>query len=218
MRFFFLFFFTFLYAKEILVAASANTSYVLPQIVKSFEKKYHQKVKVVFSSSGKLSALIMHKAPFSIFLSADMKYPMKIYKLNLSLTKPKVYARGGIVLFSRKDISLLDAKKIATANPRVAPYGKAAVEAFKSMNIYDKIKNKLVFAPTVSSVALYVDRGVDIGVIAKSMQVNGIKKDLKGYNPIKQGVVLLKEDAREFYDFLFSKEARDIFRRYGYLE
>ena len=115
----------------------------------------------------------MHKAPFSIFLSADMKYPMKIYKLNLSLTKPKVYARGGIVLFSKKDISLLDAKKIAIANPRVAPYGKAAVEAFKSMNIYDKIKNKLVFAPTVSSVALYVDRGVDIGVIAKSMQVNG---------------------------------------------
>jgi molybdate transport system substrate-binding protein len=217
MRFFLLFLSSFLFAKEILVAAAANTSFVMPKIISSFESKYHQKVKLILSSSGKLTAQILKKAPYAVFLSADMKYPLKIYKLNRSLTKPRVYAKGAIVWYYLKEFN---PKVVAIASPRVAPYGKRALEYLRKSKIIDKVK--LVYAPTISAVAMYVDnKGVDSGIIAKSMmfKLKGSFKEIdsKYYTPIDQGVVLLREEGREFYNFLFSKEAKEIFKKYGYI-
>ena len=221
MKFLLLFFSTFLFAKEIYVAAAANTAFVMPKIIKAFEKKYHQKVKLILSSSGKLTAQILRKAPYDLFLSADMKYPQKIYKLHYSLTPPKVYAKGKIIVFSKKRIASLkelENKEVAIASPRVAPYGKAAIEAFKNANVTPKF----VYAPTVSGVGAYVQNGVFAGVVAKSMEdrLKGFFYEIptKLYHPIKQGAVLLRKDGKEFFDFLFSKEAKKIFKEAGYIE
>ncbi len=233
---FFLIISSFVYAKTIYIAASSNISYVMNDLIKEFKKKNKNiDVKISYASSGKLTAQIMHNAPYDIFLSANMKYPIFLYNHKKTLTKPKVYAKGLIGLFSIKDKnlslnSLLKANSIAIANPKFAPYGKAAVEMMKNAKIYDKVKNKLIYSETITGVIPYVMNFADVGIVAKSSiyskKIKNIGKfyykdiNTSLYSPIKQGVVLLKNnnEAREFYNFLFSKEAKKIFKRYGYLE
>ncbi len=228
-------FFGFLNAK-ILVASSANVTYAMPAIIKAFHKKYSGiEVKYVMASSGKLTAQIVHGAPYDVFMSANMKYPKFLYAHGLAVTKPVVYAKGAIALFSvkHKNLSLnrlTQMSSIAIANPKTAPYGRAAVEAFKKAGIYDKIKNRLVYAETVSAVLPYTVNSCDVGVVAKSLLFSPKLKNIgrfysadvpqKFYTPINQGIVLLKKniEAEKFYKFILSKTAKKIFAQYGYSE
>jgi molybdate transport system substrate-binding protein len=231
----FLFLIKSLFAAEIFLAASSNVSYALNDLIKEFKKQNPNiTIKTILASSGKLTAQIMHSAPYDLFLSANMKYPEILYKKGFAITKPKVYAKGAIALFSVKykpNLNLLlNVSQIAIANPKFAPYGAAAIEVFKNRGIYDKIKSKLIYSETVSGVIPYVLHSADVGIVAKSIlyspQIKQIGKffykdiDKSLYTPIKQGVVLLKnnEYARKFYNFLFSKKAKEIFKKYGYIE
>ncbi len=228
-------------ASVIKVAVAANVSYAMPKLIKAFHKKYPKiKVQVLLGSSGKLTAQIKEGAPFELFLSANMKYPDYLYKRGIATTKPIVYARGGLALLSShkrdfsKGIMLLKEKyidKIAIANPKTAPYGKAAVEALEKVGLYKKIKHKLVYAQSVSQAVVYSIIAADIGFVAKSslyskkMQkykkgINWIEVNQKLYIPIKQGIVLLKnptKEAKKFYNFILSKTAKKIFKDFGYM-
>ena len=223
----------YIFASTIYVASAANLTYVMPEIIKKFNSIYPNiKVNLILSSSGKLTAQILRGAPYDIFLSANMKYPFKIYKASLSKTKPKIYAKGSICIFSLKRKfsleDLVNANSIAISKPKTTPYGKAAIESFKNSGIYNKIKNRLVFAQTVPSVISYVKNYADAGIISTSMiyskNIKNLGKfyytkiDSKLYSPINQGVIRLsdKKGAKEFYNFLFSKEAKDILKKYGY--
>jgi molybdate transport system substrate-binding protein len=226
-----MFFSIFLFANEIFVASAAGNAYALPEIIKLYNKKYSDdKVHLIFASSGKLTAQIMHGAKYDIFLAANMKYPLFLYKKGIALIKPKIYAYGAIVLFSRKPINgnykeiFLNASSIAIANPKTAPYGKAAVEFLKNTNLYDKVKDKLVYAETVSAALSYALYSTDVGIIAKSLLFSSNTKKYKNwidlpnnYTPIAQGVVLINKKAKNFYNFLFSDAAKDILKKYGYI-
>jgi molybdate transport system substrate-binding protein len=218
---------------QVFIASAANLTYAMPELIKEFQKKHPDtKIKLILSSSGKLTAQIMYGAPYDIFLSANMKYPRALYKKGFAKSKPVVYAEGAIGILSvKKKVSLEDLpnlKCIAIANPKTAPYGKAAIEAFKKSGIYNEIKNKLVYAETVSAVIPYAVNSCDAGVISKSSIYSPHIKNIgkfyytdipqKLYTPIKQGIVLLsdKKDAKEFYDFMLSKEAKKILKKYGY--
>ncbi|WP_457561141.1 molybdate ABC transporter substrate-binding protein [Caminibacter sp.] len=236
MRFVFLLLTFVLLRADVYVASAANLTYAMPSLIHEFHKSHpNVKIKLILSSSGKLTAQVMHGAPYDIFLSANMKYPNFLYEKGFSKTKPVVYAKGAIGLFSVKfkNLSLNNLKNlkcIAIANPKTAPYGRAAIEAFKKAGIYDNIKNKLVYAETVSSVIPYAVNSCDVGVIAKSSIFskniknigNFYYKDIPSnlYSPIKQGIVLLsdKKAAKEFYDFMLSKKAKEILKKYGYIE
>jgi molybdate transport system substrate-binding protein len=221
----------FIFSNEIYVASASSNAYALPEIIKVYNKKYSDKVRLIFASSGKLTAQILHGAKYDIFLAANMKYPLFLYKRGLTLTKPKIYAKGLIVLFSKKPIKgnykeiILKSTSIAVANPKTAPYGRAAVEFLENENLYNKVKDKLVYAETVSAAFNYTLHSTDIGIIAKSLLLSPYAKkykknylDLpKDYTSINQGVVLLDNKAKNFYNFLFSKEAKEIFKKYGYL-
>jgi len=228
----FLLLFNFLFASEIYVASASNSIYVLPKIIKEFNKKYSTiKIHTIFASSGKLTAQIINGAKYDIFLSANEKYANFLYEKKLA-SKPKIYTKGKLALFSKKRIDLSDIKKvllnansIAIANPKNAPYGKAAIEVFKNLNIYKEIKHKLIYAPTVSGVIAYVINYADVGLVAKSSFYSSKMKKFKFsdipsnlYTPINQAAVLLtnKKDAIKFYNFLFSKKAKEIFKQYGY--
>ena len=224
----------FVFASEIYVAASANLTYVMPEIVKAFNKKYPDiKIKFITSSSGKLTAQILREAPYDIFLSANMKYPNFLYSKGIGILPPKIYVKGKISLFSikYKDLSLENLKKyssIAISKPKTTPYGKAAIEAFKKAGIYSQIKNKLVYAETIPAVLSYVKNGADVGIISKSLIYSkNIKKlgkfyfkdiNTSFYTPINQGALLItkKREAKKFYNFLFTPEAKKIFKKYGY--
>ena len=237
-----LFSFTTAFAGTISIATAANVSYAIHDLVIEFNKLHPDiKVQITLGSSGKLTAQIHNGAPYDIFMSANMKYPNALYKNALAITKPIVYAKGALAMLSvrqrdfRKGIFIVTNKnirRIAIANPKTAPYGKAAVEALKNAKLYAKVKNKFIYGESVSQTVAYTVTAADLGFIAKSSLfspkmkqykkgVNFIDVDPKLYTPIKQGIVLLKRaadnvDAKAFYTFILSKEAQAIFTAYGY--
>ncbi|WP_304543713.1 molybdate ABC transporter substrate-binding protein [Sulfurimonas microaerophilic] len=230
-------------ADQINIAVAANVSYAIDELKSEFAKLHPDtKVIVTLGSSGKLTAQIKNGAPYGLFMAANMKYPQSLYNDKIAITKPVVYAQGALAYLSdtkqdfSKGIDLLadkKIKKVAVANPKTAPYGKAAIEAMKNANIYDKIEQKFVFAESISQTVTYAVTAADIGLIAKSSLfsskmkqykkgVNWVAVDPKLYTPIKQGIVLLKDGAKNpeyklFYDFILSKKAKDIFKSYGYI-
>ena len=232
-----------LYAQTLNIAVAANVSYAIKELKNEFNKKNpNTKVNITLGSSGKLTAQIKNNAPYDVFMSANMKYPQALYKSNLALNKPQVYAMGSLSLFSKtaqdfsKGLDILksdDIKNIAIANPKTAPYGQASFEALKNSKKLDKIKKKFVYGESISQTLSYTFTAANMGFIAKSMLysskmlnykegVNFIHIDKKLYSPIKQGVVILKnsknkKEAKSFYKFLFSKEAKAILKNYGYI-
>ena len=236
-------FITSIFANTITIAVATNVSYAMNDLKKEFHKLYpNTKIRVILGSSGKLTAQIRHSAPYEMFLSANMKYPIALYKEKIAITKPVVYAKGALILFSRKKlnfskgINLLKDKnirRIAIANPKTAPYGKASLEALKNAKIYENIKHKLIFAEGVSQTLSYTMTAVDVGFVAKSSvyspKMKRFKKGLNWqevdktfYNPINQGIVILKrgensQDVKNFYKFMLSQKAKEILKRYGYL-
>jgi len=232
-----------LFGSEITVAVAANVSYAIIDLKKEFNKIYpNTKVKVVLGSSGKLTAQIKNGAPYDVFMAANMKYPKALFEQKMATSKPVVYAKGSLAYFSKnaknfsKGIALVKDRSIgviAVANPKTAPYGKATLEAMKKADIYEHIKSKLVYAESISQTVSYVMTAADIGFIAKSSLYSDKMRQYKRgihwedvdtalYTPINQGIVILKDakdrvEVREFYDFIFSNRAKNIFTNYGYL-
>jgi molybdate transport system substrate-binding protein len=158
--------------------------------------------------------------------------------LNLAGSKPKLYAIGHLVLWSSsldvtKGIDVLKestVKKIAIANPEVAPYGKRAVECLKYYNIYDKVEDKIVKGENVSQAAQFALTGsADAGIIALSLALSPemMEKgkyfliDEKSYTKLEQAYVVIKnsetdKNVQKFIEFIESEPARKIFIKYGF--
>ncbi len=235
--------------KELSIAAAANLSDTMNILTKKYSSNHKNlQINIIVNSSGKLYNQIINHAPFDIFLSADMNYPMQIYKKGLALDKPVVYIEGILMIYSKKERYLFSGieklkddniKYISIANPKLAPYGAAAVEAFS--NYYGEdylelpfLKDKFIYARNVSQAIQYVLlETADICLTSKSLlyqdklssiSIEGknwieVNKDL--YSPIKQGMVILKngknrEEVSDFYNYILSDEAKNIFKLRGY--
>ncbi|NLC28473.1 MAG: molybdate ABC transporter substrate-binding protein [Campylobacteraceae bacterium] len=232
-----------LQAGTINLAVAANVTYAMDELVAKFnETNPNTKIETTLSSSGKLVAQIKNGAPYVILMAANMAYPEAMYKEGFAVTEPKIYARGALAFLSAKThnyaegLSLLakdNIRKVAIANPKTAPYGTAAVEAMKKSNLYEAIEPKLVYAESISQTVTYSVTAADIGIVNASALYSSKMTDYKRgvhwemvdkslYTPIDQGIVLLKKgeesaEARAFYDFMLSEDARKIMERYGYL-
>ena len=232
-----------LFAGEITIAVAANVSYAIDELKEEFAKSHPDtKVRVTLGGSGKLTAQIKNGAPYGLFMSADMKYPQALYDDKIAISQPCVYAQGALAYLSikkqdfSKGMDLLRSEKIekiAIANPKTAPYGKAAVEAMRYAKIYDDVKSKFVYGESISQTVSYAVIAADIGIIAKSSLysskmsqysegVNWMSVDAALYTPIQQGIILLKygegnEAYRAFYDFMLSEKAKIILKKYGYI-
>lgn len=229
-------------AAPLTVAVAANVKYAFDELAAEFKKDSGLEVLGVFGSTGKITAQVKGGAPFDVLVAADTKYPEALYKDGFAVSKPRVYAYGVLVLWTTKDLDLskglplladAQVQKIAIANPQVAPYGKAAMQALGYAKLDKVVKPKLVYGESITQTTQFVDSGAaDIGFIAKSV-VQAPGKAGKGkwveapkgsYEPIAQAVVVLKhgeetqsEGARRFVDFLFTPKARAIFEKYGYV-
>ncbi len=200
-----------IFAGEITVAAAANVTYAMNELVKEFNKTNPEtKVQVTLSSSGKLVSQIENGAPFDIFMSADMKFPQALFDKKLTSTAPVIYAQGALAMLSSKELDyskginvLNDSSitKIAIANPKTAPYGAAAVEAIKNAKIVGA-ESKFVYAESISQAVTYATTATDIGFIAKSSlyedkmskykeNKNWLTVDPKLYTSIDQGIVII---------------------------
>jgi molybdate transport system substrate-binding protein len=226
-------------AQGLRVAAAANLQSVITVLQKDFKQKTGVDIEPIVGSSGKLVAQIKNGAPFDVFLSADMSFPDALYKEGLSEKAPAVYALGSLVICSTRDIGferweriLLTpkVKKIAIANPSVAPYGLAAQALLKQKGILDNVKSKMVYGESIAQVNTYITTGVvDIAFTTRALVNDPANKtklywkviDPKSYAPILQGIVILKKgannpDAEKFYRYILSADAKRIFEEYGY--
>lgn len=229
-------------AQDLSVAAAANVRFALEEIEKAFEAKTKLRVEINYSSSGKLSTQIIQGAPFDVFVSADEEYPQALQKARMTANVPKVYAQGSLVLWTaqtgwelKSDGKILlnaKVKKIAVANPKTAPYGRAAVEWLKKKGLYTSIENKLVYGESIAQTTQYIIAGAcEVGLTAKSLvlseEMRGkgtwIEIDSKLHEPIRQAAVITNYGqkqhpaaSRKFFDFLFSPEAKKIWKQNGY--
>jgi len=225
--------------QKVIIAAAANMQFVIKELAKTYTQNTGRECELVIGSSGKLTAQIIEGAPYDIFLSADMKYPRKIFEAGLAYAPPQTYAQGILVLWSMTSgltpsintLSSQNVHHIAIANPKTAPYGSAAIEVLKAHEVLDKIENKLVYGESISQTNQFImSKSAELGFTSKSVVVssevkdNGEWKEVDSslYTPIMQGAIIIKRQdgndigARQFYEFLFSNQASDILTNYGY--
>lgn len=222
-------------AEEVNVAVAANFTATSREIAAAFEKKTGNEVKLSFGSTGSLYTQIGQGAPFQVFLAADRKRPAKTVEDGLGVKDSLfTYAVGKLVLWS-KDTDLVKSgetlkkgtfQKLSICNPVAAPYGAAAVEAMKSLKVYDAIEPRLVQGANVSQAFQFIETGnAELGFVALSQVVGKegskwvVPQDL--YKPIRQDAVLLNtgadsDAAKAFIAFLKSPEAGAIIEKYGY--
>jgi molybdate transport system substrate-binding protein len=227
------------FSQGLKVAVAANLQGVIKVLGKDFKQKTDIDIEPIVGSSGNLSTQIKNGAPYDVFLSADMSFPEGLYKEGFSTKEPAVYAYGSLIICSTSDIgfenwdrALMSAriKKIAIANPAIAPYGKAAQESLTQKGIWNDIQSKMVQGESIAQVNTYITTGVvDVGFTTQSLIKDSEGKtklywkaiDPKSYTPIKQGMIIIKatkeaESAEKFYQYMLSPAAKAILKEYGY--
>ncbi len=230
-------------AEEITIAAASDLNFAFREIVVEYEKTSGNHVRLSLGSSGNFFAQIQNGAPFDVYFSADIAYPRKLEEADLALPGSLYqYAIGRIVLWtgheSHIDVTqgfevLREAavKKIAIANPKHAPYGRAAVAAMEHFKVYDQVKGKLILGENISQAAQFIESGAcDIGIIALSlamapvMQSKGTYWEVpaEAYQALEQGAVVLKSSkqqdaAKQFLAFVKSAQGQEIMKRYGFV-
>ncbi len=226
------------------VAAAADLKFALEPILEAFRRaRPESRVDVSFGSSGSFYSQIENGAPFDLFLSADAGYPRRLVEAGLSRDgRVFLYGRGRIVVWvpaaSRldparlKERTLLDpsVRHVAIANPRHAPYGRAALAALKAWDVAAVVEPKLVLGESVSQAAQFAESGAaDAGVIALSLAVAPPMRP-KGrwwlvpagaHAPIEQAGVLLKgpgdaAGAASLRDLLLGPSGRAVLAAFGF--
>jgi len=224
------------------VAVASNFADVLRTIVPQFEARSGHVVNIIPGSSGKLYAQIVNGAPFDVFLSADARRPEMLEANSLIVAGSRfTYAIGQLAIWSRDDefadsncadvLQNLGRRKLAIANPLLAPYGMAAQEYLVGRGLWDAVQAKLVFGENIAQTLQFATSGnASVAVIAQSQLRRAddfgttctalISTD--EHSPVLQQVVELaaKSDtgaANEFLEFLRSPYSRDTILAHGYL-
>lgn len=223
--------------EDLNIAVASNFNLPMRELAAEFEKTTQHNVRLSFGSSGKFFAQIQHGAPFHLFFSADQDKPLALERDNkIKQGSRFTYAVGSLVLWSSKKnfldnpvqrLQSDDFNKLALANPKLAPYGKAALQVLENLKVHQTTKPKWVLGENIAQTFQFVATGnADIGFIATAQLVdknNGsfwfVPFEL--YQPILQDAVILKQGeelgaAIEFMNFVKQKNAQAIIQSYGY--
>lgn len=227
-------------ADELLVAAASNFSAPMAELAERFEAQTDHRVEVAYGSSGRLFAQISNGAPFQLFFSADQDKPARLLASGLAVPGSRVtYATGVLVLWSANESAVVpDASvlgqnaevRIAIANPRVAPYGTAAMETIESLALSELVAGRLVLGENIAQAYQFIYSGnAPLGFVAKSQVFRDgrlhqgsaweVPEDL--HAPIRQDAVLLRSaeyclPCRQFLDFVQRPEQQALLAGWGY--
>ena len=229
------------HAGQVTVASAASFRPALEKIAGAFEKATGNEVVIVTAATGTLAAQVSNGAPFDVFLGADRAHAQKLAVAGLAAAPgPFAYARGRVVLWSRagpvgKDnvVSLLNSARvrhIVFGQPKLAPYGAAAVDVLRALGIYGKTAKKHVLASNVSQAFVLAASGAaDVAFIAASMHKQAM--ELGGghfwdvpqtlYRPVVQYGLILKRAgdlqlAKSFTAFLTGPDGSKIVKASGF--
>jgi molybdate transport system substrate-binding protein len=229
-----------IFAQPLRVAVAANAQGLMKRLQADFKKRTGIETEAITGASGKLSAQILNGAPYDLFLSADTKFPDQLYTAGFGLRKPVIYALGSLIVCGNNKVNVTNwqntlinnkIKKVAIANPKTAPYGKAAQEALSFYKLNTKIQSKLIWGESISQVNTYLRTGaVTIAFTTEAFLYennqanwNWARIDSKSYNPISQAAILLRHakqgkltEAIRFFNYLSSAEAIKIISTSGY--
>ena len=232
-------------AEEVTVAVAANFAAPMQKIAQAFEQDTGHKALLAFGATGKFYAQIKNGAPFAVLLSADDETPARLEKEGIAVAGTRfTYAVGRLALWS-KNASLVDDKgqvllsnttdknsftKLAIADPKLAPYGAAAIEVLGRMDALAKLTPKLVRGDSIGQAFQFVmTENAELGFVALSqISIDGrinqgsawvVPQNL--YTPLKQDAVLLplgKNSAAAFalMKYMRTDRAQAIIRAYGY--
>ena len=257
------------------IAVASNFTHTMKALIAQFEQQSPYKIKASYGSSGKIYAQIKHGAPFELFFSADQSKPMALYKEGLSHSEPFTYAFGALALWSNNNkflsqhsltkdsqseysrdkaltkqqmkvlLASANVNKLAFANPKLAPYGKAAMDVLLNLDLIKSTQKKWVNGENIAQTYQFVSSGnADLGFVALSQVIKQSptasisnkqgqfkqehfwkeqfwKVPANLYQPIRQDAILLirgehNKAALSFIQFLNSTEAQNLIQSYGY--
>jgi molybdate transport system substrate-binding protein len=232
-------------AGEVTVAVAANFTAPMQKIAQAFEQDTGHKAQLAFGATGKFYAQIKNGAPFAVLLAADDETPARLEKEGLAVAGTRLtYALGRLALWS-KSPSLVDDQgevlrgnrfeklgihKIAMADPKLAPYGAAAMEVMTHLGVWPAVKTKLVQGESIGQTYQFVStENAQLGFVALS-QISIDGRITQGsawvvpqsmHTPLKQDAVLLNTGkdnaaAQALLKYLQADKAKTIIRQYGY--
>ena len=227
-------------AGEVNVAVASNFAGPMKQLAAVFEQETANRVLISYGSSGKFVAQIKHGAPFHVFLSADQAKPARLVEEGLALGETRfTYAVGSLVLWS-PEADMIDERatrlhrgdftRIALANPKLAPYGAAAVDVLQNLGLERATRARWVMGENIAQTFQFVSSGnASLGFVALS-QITDQRRRGQGslwiippelYQPIRQDAVLLQRGAHNqvavaFMTFLAGEVAGRIIEAHGY--
>ena len=227
-------------AGEVMVAVAANFTAPMQKIAQAFEQDTGHKAQLAFGATGKFYAQIKNGAPFAVLLAADDETPARLEKEGLAVAATRfTYATGRLALWSKRP-NLVDDKgevlrsnsfnKIAIADPKLAPYGAAAMEVIDKMGVQANVVPKLVQGESIGQTYQFVStENAQLGFVASS-QISLDGRITQGsawvvpqnlHTPLKQDAVLLipgKDNtaALALLKYLQADKAKTIIRQYGY--
>ncbi|WP_229838730.1 molybdate ABC transporter substrate-binding protein [Roseivirga thermotolerans] len=225
--------------RSLTIATAANMQFAMNALVEAYEAETGTQCEIILGSSGKLTAQIQEGAPYDLFFSADMKFPEALKATGNTIGEPIIYAQGQLVLWtSRKsplhrviEITRKETNHIALANPKTAPYGEAAIQVLRNLDLYDMVNSKLVYGESISQVNQFVISGAaEYGFTAKpvvlspnmSSKGNWITIPDSLHAPINQAMVILRnersmtDEAQRFMEFVLSEKGKALLQKFGY--
>ncbi|MEO0368125.1 MAG: molybdate ABC transporter substrate-binding protein [Pseudomonadota bacterium] len=215
---------------ELRVAVASNFLSTAQKIADQYQLDTNQKVVLIAGSTGKLYAQIKNGAPYDVFLAADEQSVKKLVESEVvELETITSYAIGELLLWSREPLTIeqlsnYSPTRIALANPKLAPYGKAAEQVMDALGLLESWQSSLVLGSNINQVAQFVfTDSVDLAFVAKS-QKNVFKTGYllnlpaQSYSPIRQlgAVVSDNERGKAFLSFMTSAKAKRLIAASGY--
>ena len=223
--------------EEVLVGVATNFASAIARLEPEFEALSGHDLVVTSASTGKLYAQVVHGAPFQVLLAADQARPARLVSEGLAVgSSLRTYAIGRLVLWSLdphrfaqgglKALEDASFRRLAIANPDLAPYGAAARETLIELGLEGRLKDRIVMGENIGQTFSLVATGnAELGFVAASQAAHEVgsgwlvPQDL--HEPIRQDVVLLNVGAgstaaRSFLDFLETPAARSLIRASGY--
>jgi molybdate transport system substrate-binding protein len=227
------------HADEVSVAVAANFTAPMQKIAAEFEKDTGHKAQLAFGATGKFYAQIRNGAPFDVLLAADDETPAKLEKEGAVAGSRYTYAIGRLALWSARPgyvdakggvLAKGDFRHIALANPKLAPYGAAAVEALAALKLLDAVQPKFVQAENIAQAYQFIATGnAELGFVALS-QITKDGRIAEGsawivpgqlHRPIRQDAVILdrgrgKPAAAALMHYLKGDKAQALIKSFGY--
>jgi molybdate transport system substrate-binding protein len=227
-------------ADEILVSAAASLTDVLKEIANGYQAKSKHTVKFNFGPSSGLARQIDEGAPADIFFSADLPQMDGLDKKNRLEpgTRKNLLSNQLVIIVpfdskikisSPKDLLKGDIKRIALAEPSSVPVGVYTSKYLTDEGLWDRVRPKVVPVQDVRATLASVEAGnVDAGFVYETDAAVSRKVKIVYEVPVEKGsritypVAVVRESkrkdaAREFLIYLESRDAKNAFKKYGFV-